>query len=38
MGGILPPLARDLHRLNICEVVNEALAQAGVQLNVCKLY
>ena len=35
MGGILPPLARDLHAQNISGVVNDALAQAGIQLNVC---
>lgn len=31
-GGIIPPIAGDLHKKNIEEVVNKAMAQAGVTL------
>ncbi|XP_049822164.1 tRNA N6-adenosine threonylcarbamoyltransferase, mitochondrial isoform X2 [Aethina tumida] len=29
-GGIIPPIAQDLHRQNIEDVVNEAVTQAGI--------
>lgn len=32
-GGIIPPIAQDLHRKNIERVVNEALHNAGVSFS-----
>lgn len=34
MGGIIPPIARDLHKENIEPVVSAALEKANVTLNV----
>jgi tRNA A37 threonylcarbamoyltransferase TsaD len=36
MGGIIPPVARDLHMQNIKDVVDTAMARAGMTLKVLK--
>jgi tRNA A37 threonylcarbamoyltransferase TsaD len=37
MGGIIPPVARDLHKQHIENIVDSALKQAGMSIEVISL-